>query len=426
MELEIEKLVYGGDGLARLTPAGERRGKAVFVPFTLPGERVEAIALEERSGFLRGRAEKLLKPSDKRIEPHCPYFLRCGGCHYQHTNYENQLEIKTEILRETLRRTGQLDWQQEIVVHPSPEWNYRNRTRMRLREQPFALGYYKFGSHELLPVSECPISSPTINRAIRAIWQLGDKGIFTGSGIGEVEFFVDHDDSRMLLEFYTREPPNPSEANELYAAVRDAAPEITSAAWFEAGADIAPGHISGSGWLDYPVNIYSYRVGAGSFFQTNRFLTGTLLEQVTSGRSGKLALDLYSGVGLFAVPLARYFENVIAVEASPSSFADLKHNAPANVHVHQATTEQFLKASSLRGAPELIVVDPPRAGLGEWVAHELVRIGALRLTYVSCDPATAARDLRVLIAGGYRLEALHFMDLFPQTFHIESIFQLVR
>jgi len=167
-------------------------------------------------------------------------------------------------------------------------------------------------------------------------------------------------------------------------------------------------------------------VSAGSFFQTNRFLIGKLIELVTKGCSGKLALDLYAGVGLFAVPLAASFEKVIAVEASRLSFADLKHNAHKNIVPRQATTEQFLKSPWLRGQPELIVVDPPRAGLGERVSQELARLAASRLTYVSCDPATAARDLHVLLGAGYRLESVHLIDLFPQTFHVESIFQLVR
>jgi 23S rRNA (uracil1939-C5)-methyltransferase len=139
-----------------------------------------------------------------------------------------------------------------------------------------------------------------------------------------------------------------------------------------------------------------------------------------------LALDLYAGVGLFAVPLATNFEKVAAMESAPQSFADLKHNAPGNVDVRRATTEQFLKAKSLSRKPDLVVVDPPRAGLGERVAGTLGEIAPPRLTYVSCDPATAARDLHALVGSGYRLEAVSVVDLFPQTFHIESIFQLVR
>jgi 23S rRNA (uracil1939-C5)-methyltransferase len=425
MQLEIEKLIYGGDGLARYAKPGEPRGKAVFVPFTLPGERVEAEPVEERSGFIRADVQKVLTASSQRIEPHCPYFFRCGGCHYQHTDYAHQLEIKAGILRETLRRTAHLDWQDEIRLHPSPEWNYRNRTRLRLREDPFALGYYRFGSHELLPVEQCPISSPLINRGINAIWGLGRRGAFAGTGIEEIEFFANHTDSEMLAELYLRRGTEAAKPDELFATLQSALPELTSAAWF-AGERAEPEHVEGWGWLECQAGSHNYRVRAGSFFQTNRFLTEKLIDLVTAGRSGKLALDLYAGVGLFSLPLASSFEKVMTVEAAPRSFADLKHNSPKNVLPRQATTEQFLKSKSLAGKPELIVADPPRAGLGESVTQALAETTAPRLTYVSCDPATAARDLRSLLGTGYRLEALHLVDLFPQTFHIESIFQLVR
>src|SRR5574337_1828089 len=145
MQLTIEKLIYGGDGLARLAADEHGPCKAVFVPFVLPGERVEAELVEEKRGFARARLEKVLEPSAERIAPQCRYFQSCGGCHYQHAGYEQQLAAKSAILRETLRRTAKLDWQGEIQAHASAPWGYRNRTRMRLRAEPFALGYHRFG-----------------------------------------------------------------------------------------------------------------------------------------------------------------------------------------------------------------------------------------------------------------------------------------
>src|SRR5271167_282195 len=174
MQLTIEKLVYGGDGLARLPADEHGPGKAVFVPFVLEGEQIEASLLEQKRSFARGHAETILQASSKRVEPHCPYFQRCGGCHYQHASYEHQLEVKAAILKENLRRIAKLELETRITIHPSPPWNYRNRTRLKVQAVPeFALGYYKFGSHELLPVEECPVSSPLINRAISSFWQMG-------------------------------------------------------------------------------------------------------------------------------------------------------------------------------------------------------------------------------------------------------------
>ncbi|MGC2321694.1 MAG: TRAM domain-containing protein, partial [Terriglobales bacterium] len=176
MRLTIDKLIYGGNGLARL-PADEKGpGKAAFLPFVLEGENVEAEITEQKLGFARARAEKILEASPHRVEPGCPYFGQCGGCHYQHASYEHQLEIKSAILRETLRRVGKIELAQEIHIHPSPPWNYRNRTRLRVRTRPFVLGYNRMGSSALLPVEQCPISSPLINKAISALWQLGGAG----------------------------------------------------------------------------------------------------------------------------------------------------------------------------------------------------------------------------------------------------------
>src|SRR5271157_2442305 len=204
MLLSIEKLIYGGDGLARTTAGADGRSMAVFVPFVLPGERIEAEIRRGKAGFARGTVSRLMEASPERIEARCPYFQQCGGCHYQHIPYERQLEFKAQILRETLQRVGKIELKDEIRLHPSPPWNYRNRTRLQVRTAPelppqpakgarsgdpgfppqpakgarsgdpgFSLGYYQFGSREFLPVRECPISSPLINRVIARLTELG-------------------------------------------------------------------------------------------------------------------------------------------------------------------------------------------------------------------------------------------------------------
>ena len=200
MNLTIEKLVYGGDGLARLPADEHGSGKAVFVPFVLSGESVEATLTEQKPGFARARVDRILQSSTQRIEPRCPYFQRCGGCHYQHASYEHQLVIKAGTLKENLRRIAKLELQSELIVHPSPPWNYRNRSRLRVQTAPeFALGYFRFNSHTLLPVEECPLSSPLINRAIAALWEFGRLGK-AANELQEVEFFADAEDSQLLIE----------------------------------------------------------------------------------------------------------------------------------------------------------------------------------------------------------------------------------
>jgi 23S rRNA (uracil1939-C5)-methyltransferase len=431
LQLTIEKLVYGGDGLARLPADEHGRGKAVFLPFVLEGETVEATLLEQKSGFARGRADHILEASSQRVAPRCPYFQRCGGCQYQHANYKDQLEIKTAILKENLRRIAKLELEQQLKVHPSPEWNYRNRSRFRVRTAPqFVLGYNKFNSHELLAVEECPISSPLINRAVAAFWQMGRAGK-VADGIQEIEFFANADDSQLLVGAYCAETSKADAGRLMEEMKRDGLTEVVGVTVFEKRRAALGGEpirvaVSGAEALTYQTRNASYRVSAGAFFQVNRHLTDELVSIVTEGRSGRTALDLYSGVGLFSSVLNREFERVIAVESSPTSHTDLLYNSPTNVKAVCATTEQYLKNVAGKLQPDLVVVDPPRSGLGESVIYALVTLGAPRITYVSCDPATLSRDLGSLLKSGYRVEQAHLVDLFPQTYHLESVFHLVR
>jgi 23S rRNA (uracil1939-C5)-methyltransferase len=453
--LTIEKMIYGGDGLARLPadPAADdrhSRGKAVFVPFTLAGEKIEASLTEEKPGFARAHADSIVEASPHRIDAQCPYFAGCGGCHYQHAAYEHQLEIKSEILRENLRRIAKLELSCPIEIHPSPPWNYRNRSRLQVRTHPeFAAGYYRLNSHELLVVEECPISSPLINRGIAALWRLGRSGNFP-DGIREVEFFANADDTLLLVEISCAADAKRAALRTLAEQFRASLPEIAGVTVFR---DLLPGSKAmsspkpllslGDSQLSYHTRHADYRVSAGAFFQTNRHLTDELVKIVSEGRSGDLALDLYAGVGLFSTVLARDFHHVVSVESSQTAAADLAYNVAPNAEVIQASTEQYLGSlesgaknrgrvgkstivSHLAHKPDLVVVDPPRSGLGERVANTLANLGAPRLTYVSCDPATLARDLMILLAGGYRVEQAHLVDLFPQTYHLESVLQLVR
>lgn len=429
MELKIEKLVYGGDGLARLPADEHGPGKTVFVPFVLENETVEAIFIEEKPGFRRARLEGVIEPSSLRAKPPCQYFQKCGGCHYQHTGYDHQLEIKAGILRESLKRTAKMELPCELQVHSANPWNYRNRTRLRVQHQPeFALGYYKFRSHELMPVEECPISSPAINRSIRAVWNQGRAG-HLAQCLREVEFFADDSDASLLLELYCAPGTSRTDAEFVADLLRRELAEVRGVVAFEQTrmqiADPKPLAAAGETELRYRSGEATYRVSAGSFFQVNRFLLDELVAIVTGGNSGDLALDLYAGAGLFSVPLARSFAQVIAVEASQTSCRDLRHNAPQEVKAVRATTEQYLaKVSGIRA--DLVVADPPRGGLGETVIRNLAKLDSPRITYVSCDPSTLARDLRILQALGYRIREAHLVDLFPQTYHLESVFHLAR
>lgn len=461
MQFTIEKLIYGGDGLARVPASGdERRGKTVFTPYVLPGEVVEASVTEERKGFARASLLKVLEPSPARVAPPCPHFGVCGGCQYQHSEYSAQLQFKRQILEETivrgagaaLRASGQS--LPEIAVHSGPEYGFRNRTRMKIAVEPdFALGYHRHGSHELEPVRHCPISSPLMNQAIAALWELAAEAK-SYSALREAQFFANHDDTQLRVELFIHHATRPASLKDFARMLRERMPQISGVAIFassggrnvesewddggelEAARQLtragAP-YIEGESSLAYEAAGYAYQVSAGSFFQTNRFLAHKLVELATANRGGRAALDLYAGVGLFTVPLARGFERVTAVEIAPNSYEDLEANVArfkelspqaARIQTVNSTTEEYLNAA--RGRWDYAVIDPPRAGMGERAAKVLARLAIPRLTYVSCDPATLARDLVALLGAGYRIEEAHLVDLFPQTYHMETVLYLAR
>ena len=429
MNLTIEKLVYGGDGLARLP-----EGKTVFLPFVLPAEEINATIVQEKTSFARATLDEVVKASPYRIKPACPYFGSCGGCHYQHAGYAAQLENKRAILKETLLRNGKLEWKGDIVTHPSDPWNYRNRSRFKVRGgADFAIGYHRMGTHDLLPVKECPISSKLINRVLQQLWELGEAGKVPAA-VTEIELFADHADTKMVLEVNL--VPEATEMHDFAAAVQTRAPEIKGLAFFqdtsgananaaEPGAADPPKYTVGETAITYQVGEKAFRVSAGSFFQVNRQLVRELVQTVVGDFHGRIALDLYAGVGLFASHLAKRFDQVFAVESAPASSADLQANAIKNMVPVKSTAEGFLPRC-LNMQPELVVVDPPRAGLGPKATQLLAALRVKRIVYVSCDPATLARDVRLLLETGYHVEEVHLADLFPQTFHIESVVRLAR
>jgi len=436
LELTVEKMVYGGEGLARTPSNRPGLSKTVFVPFVLPGEKISASEVEAKSSYSRAKASHILESSALRVQPRCPYFERCGGCHYQHTSYENQLAIKEQVLRETLARTAKIRWEGEVHVHASPPWNYRNRTRLHVSSGDgghFAMGYFRFGTHELLPVEECPISSPLINRAISVLWNAGRSGLVPRS-VRELELFSDADDQHLLLEIYLLEAPaseDLSSLEKLAEHLEQHLPELMGMAGFALERDFGtPQRLwtHGATKLRYKTQSGEYTVRVGSFFQVNRMMTEKLVDLVVTGEKGSLALDLYAGTGLFSLPLARNFEKVYAVEPAPPSFADLEANSPENVRPVSATTVDFLRLEGKSLRPGFVVADPPRAGLGEKVTRSLAAMGAPRITYVSCDPTTLARDLGILLesGSGYQIESIHLVDLFPQTYHLETVVKLTR
>lgn len=369
--LTIEKLVYGGEGLARL------EGRVVLVPFVLQGETVRVDIDRTKNDLWRGRLTEVIEPSTARIAPECPYFLRCGGCHYQHIDYTVQVEQKREILREVLQRVGKIEFAGEIGAVVGEPWQYRNRVQLHLQDG--RVGYFGQHSRDLVEIDHCPIASPKLNERIGKIHA---------------------PQTETALELFTNETE--VQVNVVDRVSRAALEQLASLG------------------VTTSIEYAGFQVSRNSFFQVNRFLVDRLVECAIGDARGAWAVDLYAGVGLFAKKLAERFAKVTAVESGGSSFRDLEHNFPQGAA--KSSVEDYLAA--LEEKPDFILADPPRAGLGKQPVRELTRIRAPRLTIVSCDPATLARDLRELTSEGYRIEKITLVDLFPQTFHLETVVEL--
>ena len=432
MEITIEKLIYGGEGLAH------HDGSTFFVPYVLPAERVVVAEVERKKKFVRARVEKVLEASTERATPRCGHFGVCGGCDYQHIPYEAQLRHKVEILRETLRRIGRIDWSSEIVAHASPPWGYRNRAQWKIRpagaqdaqasvDASLGIGYFRANSTALCAVEDCAILSPLLAKTLAALRRALADGILPRD-LREIEAFGGADDTKLVVT--ATFSGFPSGATELTKKIREILPETESLLFHDPTRDRM--ELFGPGFVECKVEGRAYRVGHLSFFQVNRFLIGELAREVveTAG-TGKLALDLYAGVGLFSAPLSERFEHVVAVESNPAAARDLEANTSgvsgsgeSRVEARASDVERFL--SKYRGEPEFALLDPPRAGVSPGVITQLARIGPARMTYVSCDPPTLARDLAAITAERYEISELHLFDLFPQTFHMEAVARLRR
>jgi 23S rRNA (uracil1939-C5)-methyltransferase len=390
VDTKIEKLVYGGQGLARTT------NKVVMMPFVIPGETVTWQSIKEHPGHIEARMTNIIEASEARVTPPCPVFGRCGGCHYQHIEYDMQVEHKKRILAESLKRIGKLTPPEEIGTLTGEPFGYRNRIQIHFEGRKF--GFRAAGSNQLVPIENCPLASPALQRALAAI-QARIRDHRFPDFLQEVELFTNEEE----VVF------------NVLSAKRGVSKDF-----FPWMAEVVPG--ADQSRLFYQVGEDRFRVSYQSFFQVNRFLLEPLVETVLGDTKPNWALDLYAGVGLFSLPLAKRGARVTAVEVVRGAAADLEHNKFAGIEVVQKAVEFYLE--KFEGKPDFILADPPRVGLGKRTVDHLVRLQAPEICLVSCDPTTLARDAAGLVAGGYEISALTMADLFPQTFHLEAVMRL--
>ena len=422
MNITLEKPVYGGDFL------GHVEGKAVFVPLTLPGEMVSAHIAEEKRSFAKAELDTILGASPNRVQPNCPYFGACGGCHYQHADYPTQLVLKQQILRETLTRAN-VSIPAEIGILAGEPWAYRNRIRLALTRNG-KLAYRGRRSHDLIAIGACPIAAPLLLRTATQVAEFLSKSP-SPIPVSEFELFTNQDESELLLTLFTETALTSNTEEWLASLQASLQPQASSIRLQLNDGGLNPRIFASIGQpsLNYTAAGFSYRVDHGAFFQVNRHLIDDFVGLATASHSGNLAWDLYAGVGLFARQLSARFAEVIAVESAPAAEAALLHNlASTNASAVACSTLDFLRRNrELREPrPGFIILDPPRAGLGDQVTTLLNAIHAPAMVYVSCDPATLARDLHQLTQERYSVENITLVDMFPQTFHLETVVRLRR
>jgi 23S rRNA (uracil1939-C5)-methyltransferase len=384
LEVEIERILPGGLGLAHA------EGQSILVSLAAPGD-VARVRIEERRGkAIFASIVEIIKPGAVRVEPPCPYFGRCGGCDFQQLTYDAQLHAKSEIIRDCLHRIARIETLPEIPVVGSPEeWRYRARALWQLDPANRRLGYFERGTHTVCDVADCAVLTPDLENVLEQIRShlnetSGDRVRQIEAAAGDEDVSVEPAINRFKNKTITRK-----------------------------------------------VGDETYHFSADSFFQTNHYLLETLVNAAVDNAAGHQAVDLYSGVGLFTLPLARRFSHVTAVELGKQAckFAKLNLNQGGltNVTVVNQKVREWLKQISKKlGAVDFLLLDPPRTGAEHKTIQGILNLHPQRICYVSCDPATLARDLKWLLEGGYKLESVTGFDMFPQTHHVETVVHLLR
>ena len=403
IQLTLTAMAHGGAAL------GRHEGRVIFVAGAIPGETVRAEISEDKERFARARVVEILVPSPHRVTPRCPHVPECGGCQWQHVAYAHQLALKTDVVRDQLARIAGIANPPVHPTIPAPSpWGYRNRVTFSVGDDD-QLGFQRAASHDIVPIEECHIADPRL----MALYDDLDLDL---PGLTRLTLMAGSAEDDLLMAFETRgdEPPSLS------------ADFPISCAHLVSRDEAIPVNLIGHNHVTHHIAGYAYRASAGRFFQVNTAVAAILVKLVfdwLAPSPGATVLDAYCGVGLFTLPLAERAGLVIAVELDPGATEDLILNLGEieNVEVIQGPVEAVLPdlvdAEPLHAA----VVDPPRQGLDRAVVDALVASRPPRLVYVSCDPATLARDVKRLSRAGYALEQVQPVDMFPQTYHIETV-----
>ncbi len=428
LEVTIERILPGGVGLAHA------EGRTVFVALAAPGDHLRVRVENVRGRVLFASVLEVLSPSPARVEPACPYFGRCGGCDFQQLDYRAQLSAKVEIIRDCLRRVARVEPPSEIHITPSPlEWRYRSRARWQHDPVRNFLGYYERGSHRVCDVMECPVAAPEVQTRLTRLRELMSEGRLPS---GALEFEAVAGDGGGVSLAPSVEPGDEREQTRLIADERY---RFDAACFFQINhalleplvreglrdASEETGSETASGTLEATARDGVSETANRLAGETASYVSG----ETESYVSGETALDLYAGVGLFTLPLARRFARVVAVEGNAASTHYARRNLSdaglSNARVETGAVGAWLARNAERlGSADFILLDPPRAGAEPETVRGILDLNPRHISYVSCDPATLARDLLAFTNAGYRLASVRAFDLFPQTHHVETVVHL--
>lgn len=454
LTLDIESINSEGEGIARV--GGEHF--VVFVANALPGERVKCQVLKVSKKFAAATTLEILKPSDVRVVPKCPVYFKCGGCQLQHASYSAQLAIKAKILADAMRRIAGVELPKGLACTPSPsEWGYRNKTTLPVvqgRKGPL-FGYYERRSHRVVPFVSCPVLMPGLEKlvadGVASLSASGLKGYDERSGVGDLRYIAARsaispggaDETHSLLGIVVPREPKKRELGKLRDLCQKLAATGDSLAGATLNVNSAPGNfiwgpqfksLCGSRTVTQRLNELDFKLDISAFFQVNAPQAAAMFEYASGlvkAAAPAAVLELYSGVGSLTAHLARVAERVDAVEEWRPSVRLMEENLILNelenVHVHADAAEAFMKGNLEPGNYAAIVLDPPRTGCDESVIAGIRRASPRAVVYVSCNPATLARDVSRLTEGGaFTLESVKAFDMFPQTAHVEAVALLNR
>ncbi|MFH1625631.1 MAG: class I SAM-dependent RNA methyltransferase [Pseudomonadota bacterium] len=418
LDVRIEKLVYGGDGLAR-TEQG-----VILVPYTVPGDSVRVSSIHKRKGVLRGKIQEIIHPSLYRVSPFCDNFLKgCGGCQWQNVDYLEQVRIKTEMVEESMERIGKQTLRFPSLIHDPRFKETRLRSVFHVSHSRSEMGFYRFNTNDIMPIHECPLCASPINGILRTL----QEDISSLESTYSLSIITNGKDTHLHLEGRRREKKE--YLYELYESLnhdRDCSIGISCSG--QRGDLLYLGLQS----IDFLTGEFKYLANARTFFQGHRTLNGKLIEiirNLVGEKKGTLLLDLFSGVSFLSIPVSSHFDRVVSIDNEEESIRLAKENAKLNGVTNMEFYKRDLGSKDCLSditSVDVVILDPPRSGCPRILIEELGRLNPSQIIMVSCNPATMARDLRILINGGYEIISCHGIDLFPQTFHVETIVSLTK